>query len=264
MAMRIVARAALLAAVLAVGVAALAALSGGVPGAGAADTGVPRVGSAGAAPWQGATFPSRFDLRDSGWVTPVRSQDEYGTCWIMAATGSLESSVLRLEGLPMDFSENNLANHMSSRLDFDGMAPSELAAAYYARWEGPVAETSDRSPRPGGSPEFLRAVRHVQEVLFLPERAPGEADNAAVKWAVSTYGGVDAAIDFDAAAEFKFWNAKTSSYFNGERIELDHHVLCVGWDDAYPADAFATRPEGDGAVLVKNSWGTDHGLDGYF
>ena len=107
-------------------------------------------------------------------------------------------------------------------------------------------------------------MRHVQEVLFLPERAPGEADNAAVKWAVSTYGGVDAAIDFDSKAEFKFWNEKTSSYYNGVRADLDHHVLCVGWDDAYPADAFATRPEGDGAFLVKNSWGTDHGLGGYF
>ncbi len=182
----------------------------------------------------------------------------------MAATGSLESSVLRLEGLPMDFSENNLANHMSSRLEFEGMAPSELAAAYYARWEGPVPEAADTYPRPGGSPDFLRAVRHVQEVLFLPERAPGEADNAAVKWAVGTYGGVDAAIDFDSKAELKFWNDKTSSYYNGVRADLDHHVLCVGWDDAYPADAFATRPEGDGAFLVKNSWGTDHGLDGYF
>ena len=56
---------------------------------------------------------------------------------------------------------------------------------------------------PGGSPDFLRAVRHVQEVLFLPERAPGDQDNAAVKWAVSTYGGVDAAIDFDTNAQVR-------------------------------------------------------------
>ena len=199
----------------------------------------------------------------------MRSQGEYGTCWIMAATGSLESTTLRLEGLPLDFSENNLANHMSSRLDFEGMAPSELAAAYYARWEGPVLESSDRYPRPGDSPEYLHAARHVQDVLFLPERAPGATDNAAVKWAVSTYGGVDAAIDFDTKADYRFWNGKTNSYYNGERADLDHHVLCVGWDDDYPAGNFATRPDGDGAFLIKNSWGTDFGLsdpglEGYF
>jgi C1A family cysteine protease len=251
-------------ALLVAAVAALAALSGGLPGARA--TGA----AAASPPWEGATFPSALDLGDRAWVTPVRSQGEYGTCWIMAATGSLESNTLRLEGLPgLDFSENNLANHMSSRLDFEGMAPSELAAAYYARWEGPVLESSDRYPRPGGSPDYLHAARHVQDVLFLPERTPGATENAAVKWAVSTYGGVDAAIDFDTKAEFRFWNGKTNAYYNGRRSDLDHHVLCVGWDDDYPAGNFATRPPGDGAFLIKNSWGTDFGLrdpglEGYF
>jgi C1A family cysteine protease len=236
--------------------ASLTALSGGVP-----------VGATGAGvtlPWEGASFPSRLDLRERGWVTPVRSQEQHGTCWIMAATGSLESSVLRLEGIARDFSENNLANHMASRLDYEGYAPSELAAAYYARWEGPVYEKSDPYPGPGRSPDFLRAVRHVQEVLFLPQRAPGVQDNAAVKWAVSTYGGVDAAIDFDTEPKSAFWNPETNAYYNGARADLDHHVLCVGWDDAYPAGDFVTRPPGDGAFLMKNSWGTGWGDRGYF
>ena len=202
-----------------------------------------------------APFPSSYDLRASGRVTPVRSQEDFGTCWIMAATGSLESATLTAEGRALDFSENNLADHMASRLVYEGMAPSELAAAYYARWEGPVLESSDPYPRPGRSPEYLRAVRHVQEVLFLPQRAPGTLDNDAVKWAVMTYGGVDAAIDFDINAEDRFWNAETSSYYDGAH-ELDHHVLCVGWDDAYSAADFAIRPPGDGAFLIKNSWGT--------
>ena len=81
---------------------------------------------------------------------------------------------------------------------------------------------------------------------------------------VSTYGGVDASIDFDTKAEYRFWNGETNSYYNGERSDLDHHVLCVGWDDEYPAARFATRPPGDGAFLIKNSWGADFGLDGYF
>jgi C1A family cysteine protease len=237
-------------------VTSFAVLSGGAP-VGAAGTGS-------AAPWDGMSFPSRLDLRDRGWVTPVRSQEQYGTCWIMAATGSLESSVVRLEGVARDFSENNLADHMSSRLHYQGYAPSELAAAYYARWEGPVYESADPYPAPGGSPDFLRAARHVQEVLFLPRRAPGALDNAAVKWAITTYGGVDAALDFDTNAKFGFWNPETHAYYNGTRADLDHHVLCVGWDDAYPAAAFTTPPPGDGAFLMKNSWSSDWGDGGYF
>ena len=220
--------------------------------------------AAGAPPWDAAApFPSSYDLRTSGRVTPVRSQEDYGTCWVMAATGSLESATLTAEGRALDFSENNLADHMASQLVYQGMAPSELAAAYYARWEGPVLESSDPYPRPGRSPEYLRAVRHVQEVLFLPQRAPGTLDNDAVKWAVMTYGGVDAAIDFDVNAKYRFWNAETSSYY-ARRAELDHHVLCVGWDDAYSADRFAIRPPGDGAFLIKNSWNTGFGEQGYF
>ncbi len=244
--------------VAAVALAALVALSGRAPS-----------GAAGAAigsgtPWDAAApFPSTYDLRDYGRVTPVRSQDNFSTCWIMAATGSLESAAVTAEGQARDFSENNLADHMASRLVYEGMAPSELAAAYFARWEGPVLESSDPYPRPGRSPEYLRAVRHVQEILFLPQRAPGTADNDAVKWAVMTYGGVDAEIDFDTNAKDRFWNAATNSYY-ALRDVPDHHVLCVGWDDAYPAADFAIRPPGDGAFLIKNSWGTDFGEQGYF
>ena len=249
--------------------ASLAALSGGLPSGaagvaavGATPTGVAAVG---ATPWDAAApFPSSYDLRASGRVTPVRSQQDFGTCWIMAATGSLESTTLTAEGRALDFSENNLADHMASRLVYEGMAPSELAAAYYARWEGPVLESSDPYPRPGRSPEYLRAVRHVQDILFLPQRTPGTLDNDAVKWAVMTHGAVDAAIDFDIEPSEKFWDEENDSYYNGKRAQLDHHVLCVGWDDAYPAADFATRPPGDGAFLIKNSWGRDFGEKGYF
>ncbi|MGE5228697.1 MAG: lectin like domain-containing protein [Deltaproteobacteria bacterium] len=261
---------------LVVALASLAALSGGLPegtagaatppSAAAASTGAGSAASpAGAPPWDAAgPYPAAVDLRAERRLTAVRSQDNYSTCWIMAAMGSLESAVLSREGLPLDFSENNLANHMSSRLDYEGMAPSELALAYYARWEGPVWESSDPYPRPGMSPPYLRAVRHLQEALFLPERQ-GPLDNDAVKWAVMTHGGVDAAVDFRVQDEFESWNAPTYAYYNATRSTPNHHILVVGWDDAYPASSFlaGSRPPGDGAFLIKNSWGADFADEGY-
>ena len=49
---------------------------------------------AAAAPWTGRTFPDRYDLRKLGRVSHVGKQNGYGTCWIFAATGSLESVLL--------------------------------------------------------------------------------------------------------------------------------------------------------------------------
>ena len=59
-------------------------------------------------------YPSRFDLRDLGVVTPVKSQDPWGTCWAFAATAASESSILIKMGKTyaetgLDLSERYLA-----------------------------------------------------------------------------------------------------------------------------------------------------------
>lgn len=46
----------------------------------------------------------------------------------------------------------------------------------------------------------------------------------------------------------------------------NHEVCIVGWDDSYPKTNFnpSTQPEGNGAWIVKNSWGPDAYDNGYF
>ena len=56
---------------------------------------------------------------------------------------------------------------------------------------------------------------------------------------------------------------RASYYYNGSS-STNHDVLVVGWDDNYAAANFATTPAGNGAFIVKNSWGTGWGSSGYF
>ena len=62
----------------------------------------------------------------------------------------------------------------------------------------------------------------------------------------------------------KYYNADTAGYYCYDEQTTNHAVTVVGWDDDYPAQNFPTAPEGNGAWIVRNSWGSDFGEDGYF
>jgi YVTN family beta-propeller protein len=206
-------------------------------------------------------LPSSYDLRTEGKVTPVRDQGLCNACWDFAAIASLESALL--PGETRDFSENNMMNLHG----FD-YAPClqggnyAMALAYLTRWAGPVNESDDpydgygRNPSPTG----LAPQKHVQDAIFIPVRA-NSLDNDALKSALMTYGALFTSMAWDDSA----YNAATAAYYYaGSTTDINHDVTLVGWDDNYNKSNFNTPPPGDGAFLIKNSWGTGFGQAGYF
>ena len=182
-------------------------------------------------------YPSSFDLRDLGKVSPVRNQNPWGTCWAFAALGSLESNLLPAE--TWDFSEDNLVYYsgFDGATDYYQGGNSYMAAAYLTRWSGPFTEAQD--PYNDGShpqPSALVAQKHVQDVVFLPTRS-SDLDNNDIKYALTTWGGVYMSMYFDERPAY--WNTGTDSYYyNGSNVG-NHGILVVGWDDDYPASKFA-------------------------
>ena len=212
-----------------------------------------------------SAFPAKYDLRAEGWVSPVKNQSPYGTCWAHATYASLESALMKSAGLTLDFSENNLANLHGGDWDFDRGGNGDLASAYLLRWSGPVLESSDPYPNIGGS-TAMQAFRHVQNVYWiLPKKV--YMDNDGIKDALMKYGALYVSYYHDAG----WYNAATASYYfnivqkedDGSRAN-NHAVAIVGWDDDYPRSNFKVKPPANGAYLVKNSMGSAWGDEGYF
>lgn len=216
-------------------------------------------------------FPDSYDLRDHNKVTPVRNQLTCGACWAFAAIGSLESSLRPEED--WDFSENHVNNKHGFDFPFCEGGTKDMTTAYFTRMQGPVLEKDDPyDPDTPTSPQVDPEVqKHVTDAIYLPgKRGSGESfayDNDVLKWAIMNYGGIQTSI-FMGVNTSTFYRDDFASFYNpGDHEDSyggSHAVLIVGWDDFYPATQFRINAPGDGAYIVKNSWGTEWGDNGYF
>jgi C1A family cysteine protease len=210
-----------------------------------------------------ASLPASYDLRAYGRASPVKDQGQCGDCWAFGAYGSAESALLPKE--VRDFSENNLKN--LSGFDWTPCAGgnNDMSTAYLARWSGPVNEADDpyQAKDSNTSPAGAPVRKHVQDVIYVPGRT-SPTDNDQIKSAVMTYGGLSAMIYMDESNKY-LNTANWSYYFNdASKTGANHMITIIGWDDGYSKSKFSQTPPGDGAFLIKNSWGTGWGLSGYF
>ena len=213
-----------------------------------------------------------FDLRDYGIVLPIRNQGSMGACWAFGSMAALESALLKATGVEYDFSENNMQNSMLMYSLFGSKLLSEggsgiSGAAYILAWLGAFPTEDDSYDELGKISPYLMSYFnvHVQNAVFIPTR-DNFTDNDALKEAIMKYGYVTVYYYAASTAEeqLKYYNANTSSYYNYGQPAGNHYVSIVGWDDNYSRDNFAVAPPGDGAFILRNSWGSSYGEDGYF
>ncbi|MCE5315685.1 MAG: lectin like domain-containing protein [Armatimonadota bacterium] len=206
-----------------------------------------------------SSIPSSYDLRTTGKLTSVKNQGTTcGSCWAFATCGSLESSLLPDES--WNFSENNLKNNHGFNYTCCNGGNRAMSTAYLARWDGPMLESDDPYDDSScTSPTGLSPAKHVQDVVFIPNRT-GSLDNSAIKTAVMTYGAIYTSFYYSSS----YYKSANKAYYYSTATSSNHAVCIVGWDDNYSASKFSTTPGGNGAFIVRNSWGSGWGDSGYF
>lgn len=218
-----------------------------------------------------SNIPARYDLREVGLVSPVKNQGSMGACWTFGMNAALESAVLKSLGIEADFSENHMQNTMlkysvyglSSMVE-GGISP--LSIGYLLSWLGALPQEHDTYDELGKISPIITSGNdiHILDVIFVAPDTKS-VGNPAIKEAILKYGALQ--VDLVAAAsegqEYEFYNEATFSQYNPNHLTPDHAVCVVGWDDNYPKEKFSITPPGNGAWIIKNSWGADWGDGGY-
>ena len=213
-------------------------------------------------------LPSRFDSREWGWVSPVKDQGIMGSCWTFGNCGALESALLKTTGIEYNLSENNMQNSML-RYSKYGLTESYeggifvQGVQYLVSWLGIFPSEYDPYDEIGKLSPFITTDEniHIQDAIFIEPRE-NATDNDALKRAIMNYGSVELSYyyyDFD----FPCYNEKTYAYYQNISSVTTHSISVIGWDDTYSKDNFVVTPPGDGAWIIKNSFGTDFGDEGF-
>ncbi len=198
-------------------------------------------------------LPTALDWRNNGgnWVTPVRNQGGCGSCWAFATAAALESYQLRQNntpGLNFDTSEQVLVSCSGAGSCGGGYIGS---ASSYIRDTGLPLESCYPYTATNGScssacSTVFTNTYHIGSWAYVCTTAPTVS---ALKNALYTYGPL--VTTMDVYSDFFSYKSGVYQYVTGS-YQGGHAVLLVGYDDAQQA------------FLVKNSWGTDWGMSGYF
>lgn len=186
------------------------------------------------------------------YVAPPRSQGSCGSCWAFATLSVFEAAENIANGIDLgrDFSEQYLVDCAETSDGFDiGTCAGGYTVMVYDFLQKKGAALESQVPykeRDDSCDRGLKAKDKIANWGFVdPDGGNPEVD--AIKAAICNYGPVTTSV-FATPAFMAYAGGVFDEMARGQ---LNHAVSLVGWDDKR------------GAWLLRNSWGTWWGEDGY-
>jgi len=196
------------------------------------------------------TAPETIDWRTQGAVTPVKNQEQCGSCWAFSTTGSTEGAIAIKTGHLISLSEQQLVD-CAKREGNHGCQGGLMDYGFKYIMDNAGIDTEEDYPYTArnGVCNTAKAARHAATVSSYQDVTPQSLEQ--MKLAVAK-GPVSIAVEADKTA-FQHYKSGVLDNALGCGTKLDHGVLTVGYDDTYSTPYFT----------VKNSWGATWGENGY-
>lgn len=197
----------------------------------------------------GGKVPDSIDWRDKGCVSDVKNQGGCGSCWAFSAVGALEGQLMLKTGKLVSLSPQNLVD-CSSKYGNKGCGGGFMTQAFQYVIDNKGIDSDSYYPYHAMDEKcHYDPTGKASTCAKYTEIVPGTEDN--LKQALGSIGPISVAIDGTRPSFFLYrsgvYSDPTCSH------EVNHGVLAVGYGNLNGQDFW----------LLKNSWGTKYGDQGY-
>lgn len=200
--------------------------------------------------------PASYDLRTLSLLTSVKNQGNCGSCWSFTTNSAIESNWLKQGLSSFDLSEQNFKNCHGFLWGHCDGGNAELSSSYLSRQSGPILETQNAyNVNESTCVSTYSPTAFITDAYYLPTRLDDNFQYQ-MKWWLYNYGALYTNMHWDDDS----YNSSNYSYYYSGESGSNHAVTLVGWDDNY----VVIGAPANGAWIIKNSWGTYWGQNGYF
>ncbi|XP_023233485.1 cathepsin L1-like [Centruroides sculpturatus] len=195
-------------------------------------------------------LPDEVDWREEGLVTEVKNQKQCGSCWAFSTTGALEGQHKKKTGRLVSLSEQNLIDCTLNEGNYGCSGGFYDHAFEYVKNNGGI--DTERSYPYEAKEDKCRFKRQNIGATCMGFVSLPPGDEEILKQAVATIGPISVGID-GSTWSFQLYKEGIYDDDNCSNEHIDHAVLVVGYGTENGKDYW----------LVKNSWGTSWGMQGY-